>query len=428
MPGFVEYLASRLGMFARWGGQGTGRFRVLLPGARFDYEADAGRLWLNGPVGTGIKWLGDQICRPRLVANRVSASGNHTPLPQHPAVALWKRPNPHYSGRTLSRAVLLSLVTEGDAFIFKRRNGVGGVQELWWIPPYDAAPLYPTDGSRYLDGWEFVVDGETIRLASENVIHIRYGIDPDNDRRGLSPLKALLRQVCGHNEAATYTAAILRNAGVPGLIVSPDANSRLDKGQDALIASRLDDILTGEGRGRTLALTGGVKVDQLGFNPDQMALDKLPAGMAAEILAALGTNAQTLGYPDATKTYENYPTAVRASWQNGVIPIAEVITDGLEIHLLPEFESPATLGRTVLTWDWSDVEALQEDVSLLHQRWRENYKEGVCTLNEAREAIGLDEHPDGDDFAPGKGPGTEPPDPMGFGPGGEDDAGDGEAS
>ena len=65
------------------------------------------------------------------------------------------------------------------------------------------------------------VNGKTYVLSKDDIIHYRDGIDPENDRFGLSGLSAVLREVFTDNEAATYSAAILRNMGVPSIIVTP---------------------------------------------------------------------------------------------------------------------------------------------------------------------------------------------------------------
>lgn len=386
------------GIAARWGGQGGwGRVRLLLPGATHDYEAEAGDLWRNAPVGIALHWLGNQVSRPRLVVNRIDPQGDYEPLPNHDVLRLWRRPNPYYTGRTLGRAVVLSLVCEGDAFLYKVRKG-GKVTQLWWIPPFDVAPLYPEDGSEYLSGWQVYVDGQEYRLPAADVVHLRIGIDPHNDRRGLSPIKAALRELVSLNQAASYTAALLKNMGIPGLIVSPEAGGRFDVGQDDMIKTKLDQGFTNDDTGRSLVLSGSVKVTALGLSPEQMRLEQLPRPAQSAIVTACGLNPMALGLPDPDKTYSNYSESIGAAWRNGVVPIAEAIADGLQIGLLPEFDDPEV---TEITWDWSDIEALQEDLNLKHARVREDWKAGIHQLNEARELLGLEPDPDGDRWFPG---------------------------
>jgi hypothetical protein len=74
----------------------------------------------------------------------------------------------------------------------------------------------------FVDYYEYTVDGEQTRSS----IRVRRPLPlwprPDNPRRGSSPLRSVLREVFTDNEAADFTASLLRNMGVPGLLVSPE--------------------------------------------------------------------------------------------------------------------------------------------------------------------------------------------------------------
>ena len=50
---------------------------------------------------------------------------------------------------------------------------------------------------------------------------IGQGIDPNNTRKGLSPLASLYREIFTDDEAANMTASLMRNIGVPGVVLSP---------------------------------------------------------------------------------------------------------------------------------------------------------------------------------------------------------------
>jgi phage portal protein BeeE len=52
-------------------------------------------------------------------------------------------------------------------------------------------------------------------------VHFRFGKDPNNLLRGFSPLAAVMREVYTDDQAANFTAAILKNLGIIGVIFSP---------------------------------------------------------------------------------------------------------------------------------------------------------------------------------------------------------------
>jgi HK97 family phage portal protein len=398
------------GLWDRWNGSGFGRLGFFLPGARLNYEREAGRLWQNSIVSLGLKWKADRYPIPRLHVAKIGARGEHKPLPRHGLVDLWERPNPHYDRMVLEVAVGLSLDVDGNGFVWKRRSRLGKVVELWWIPHWLVAPLYPADGSEYLTAWRVTVGGQQYDVLPEDMIHFRVGIDPDNDRLGLAALKAQLREVCAVNEESGYTASLLHNCGVPGLVVTPKTDTgKIDKDAGAVIKTQLRDTVTGDRRGEPLVLTGAVSLNTIGFSPEQLRLDKLTLAAQARLAAALGVALMSLGLPDPNKTYSNLKEADRASWAT-IKATQTRIARTLRWQLLLDFGSDPY--GYVVEYDYSDIMELNEDLDSLHSRARENYKAGVWTKNEARDSIGSDPDPDGDIFYPGTGGGEPLPLPT----------------
>ena len=402
--------ASRV--WSGWGGAGVGsRLRFLLPGASVDYERAAGDLWTNSTAAICLRWIGDNAGKPRMRVNRLDRKGRYKPLDRHPMLDLWARPNPHYTGRTLFKAVALSLKVDGNAYVVKIRDGRKRVAELWWLPHWAVAPIWPQDGSEYIGGYEIQIDGRTIRVPASEIIHFRDGLDPRNDRHGLAPLKAQCREVVTDNEAAGYSAALLRNSGVPSLAIVPGPGAEVVDRRDAdAIVDRFMDKTAGDNRGRPVVLARDAKVVEIGHSPEKLRLDRLPRLAQAKICAALGVNASTVGLPDEQRTYANYETALRASWENGLVPLIDGVADTLRWQLLNEFDDPKI---HVIDYDYADVEALRESQDAKSTRTRGEYQDGIITRNEARELLGYDPDPAGDVYFDGSGYAEEPqPEPV----------------
>ncbi|HXS24493.1 MAG TPA: phage portal protein [Gemmatimonadales bacterium] len=385
-------------VWTRIGGQGLGsRLRYLLPGARLDYEREAGDLWMSSLVAIALKWVGDNYPKPRLQVSRVARDGSYVPLPRHRVCDLMRRPNPYYTGRVLAKAIALSLLTDGNAYVVKIRDGLGRPAQLWWVPHWLIQPIWETDtGAAYIKGYQFLRDYQVVTLAPQDVIHFRDGLDPRNDRLGLAAIKGQLREICTDNEVSGYTASILRNLGVPGLVAIPKDGAKLTPDQGNKLKERIRDTLTGDMRGDTLVLlSGSVELVKIGFSPEEMRLDKLPARGEARILAALGVSPMVVGLPDPNKTYSNLKEANSAGWRHCIVPLQDLVADTLDLHLLPEFDDPE---KYRVGFDYSDVEALQEDLSEKHERVREDFKANLIEQNEARDLLGYEPHPDGDRF------------------------------
>ena len=130
-------------------------------------------------------------------------------------------PPPAPTTKRTTTTQMIQLMLDGNAYWRKVRNGYGKVVQLWWVPSWMIKPVRPNDGSAFLSHYEYRVNNQVFRLDPVDIVHFRDGVDPSDDLRGLSRLKAVLREVCTDNECATFSAAIMRNFGVPGVIISP---------------------------------------------------------------------------------------------------------------------------------------------------------------------------------------------------------------
>lgn len=390
------------GIWTRYGGQGWTRFRFLLPGSRFDYEREAGDLWMNPVVGLCLDWLGNRFPRPLIHVSRISKSNrDHVPLGRHPLIDLWNRPNGFYSRRTLEKVIGLSLKCDGNAYIYKVRDNGGKVVQLWWVPHYRILPTWPPDGSAYIDGYRVWLDSNVYWLPVDDIIHIRDGIDPRNERLGLCALRSNIREVCTINEESGYRAALLRNSCVPGLAVVPKGDDLRPTKEDAdTIRASLHETTGGDNRGSTVVLGGPYDLVKIGYSPAEADLMDFPVVPTARILSSLGVAPMSLGLPDPGKTYANLAEANRSSWGT-IVATQELVAEALRWELLPEFDVDPY--EYLVEYDYTHIQELQESLDAVHTRAREDWKSGGITQNEFREMIGLEPDPDGDRWFPGTG-------------------------
>jgi HK97 family phage portal protein len=377
----------QLKIFTGQGGSGSRR-SSLLPGARYDWQAEAGDLYLNDVVSLAVNWVADKINMVPLVVHERQPDDTFTPIFDNALAELWAKNNEDYDAYTRDLAVGMSLITSGNAFLYIQRGGLGKLPTgLYWLDERFMYPVYPTDGSRYIDGWHYRIDGVSEFLPKEDVLHFRWGIDPLNTRLGLSKLKAVLRQVCLLNEAAGYSVSILKNSGVPGMVVTPaDDDDELTDDDGLAIKSSLNKMTRGDARGSTIAVNRRIKLETVGFSPEQMSLDKLPHNAMPLVCGAIGVPPEVLGLPSATKTYDNYATAKRSAWESGVMPLLKLMRETITRKLMPEFGFDPRRYR--LDHDMTDVQDLQENADAVHKRALEAYLAGTITLNMFLEETG----------------------------------------
>lgn len=395
MP-ILQSIVNTIGaLYPRYGGSGWPFSTVVIPGARYDYEANAGQLYSNSVVAIAIKWLGDRFPRACMRVNKVLADGKYKPIANHPVQLLWKRPNPFYTRRAMEKAIGLSLITDGNAYVQKVRNGAGKVAELWWVPSSMVYPYWENDD--FITGYSVIVPGRAKKdIDRSEIIHIRDGMDPLNPRKGLSALNAQLREVSAINEEGSYTPSILRNSGIPGLVIVPkDPNMRVKKEDADTIKERVADATRGEKRGSTVVLQGMYDVTSIGFSPEQLALDKIMQLPMAKVAGACGVALMSMGLPDPGKTYSNLDAANKYSWGT-VCAIQEMIGDAIGHDLLPEFGFDPL--QYAIDYDYDDVQELQEEAAALWDRVAKGWEKSIITQNEARDLIGMDKDPEGDRY------------------------------
>ncbi len=216
--------------------------------------------------------------------------------PRHPLLKLMRRPNPYYSGRVMMQAFLADRVLTGNAYLVKVRSAAGIPVQLWWVPSWMMEPRWPEDGKDFLSHYDYTVNSTVYRLEPGEVVHSRHGLDPANPRKGRSRLGALLRDIFTDDEAATFSAAVLANMGVMGVIISPaDNDTVIESEQAQQMKSEFEQKTTGDNRGRTLVLSANVKVDQPTISPESMNLRDMRQVPEERISAVLGTPAVLVG-------------------------------------------------------------------------------------------------------------------------------------
>jgi HK97 family phage portal protein len=382
----------------------------LLPGTRYDYRREAGALWLSSPVLAAIQWLCRTWSEAPSVIRRPGKAGALEPMRPHPLTDLLETPNQWYDASVLWMGTLLSWVVDGNAYWYVERSAAGKPVGLAYLPHYLVTPTWPNDGSAYRTGYSYRVDNATINLKLEEVVHFQNGLDPANIRRGLSPLAAEFRSVVTDNEAQSYAAALLKNMGVPGVVISPkSADMDLPPDQARQLKELWRAAVTGDNRGLPVVPSFPVEIQSPGFSPEQLALDKLAAISIPRICAAIGVDPMVLGLPSDTKTYSNLQQAREGAYEQTLIPMHRTFDSQLTRQLrdrLPGFLPDDVLGR-----DYSAVRSLQDDLDKLYARITRAVGGPWLYPNEGRVQTGHEPIPGGDVLYPA-GPAGLPPAPA----------------
>ncbi|KKL47945.1 hypothetical protein LCGC14_2330450, partial [marine sediment metagenome] len=222
-----------------------------------------------------------------------------TPLDEHPVERLLADPNPFYDGDTLAKAFLLSWFIDGNAYLLKTRNTLRGIAELWYIPHWLIGPEWGRDGrGPFITHYDYNPDGRGKKpVPVADVVHLRVGLDPRNPRKGLSPIKAALREVLTDEEASAFSAYLLGNMGVPGGIIAPKSTDvAMSADEIKEMKEYMSTGFTGKKRGNWLVLGSPTEVSQFGFDPNRLMLGPLRDISEERICAMLGVPAAVVGF------------------------------------------------------------------------------------------------------------------------------------
>lgn len=361
-----------------------------LPRSRFDYLREVGDGTGSSTVMAPLLWIARTFPEAPLMVWRVLEDGQEEEERKHELLRLLRRPNKFYTGRVLWMATMLDYFADGNAYWLKIRSETGQVTELWWTPTWTITPEAEdtTDFVRhylYRPG-----DGVEVALPPEDVVHFRFGLDPDDPRKGRSPLKSVLREVFTDDEAANFTAQLLRNAGVPGLVVSPEGDGS-PSDEDVQATKRyVHEAFTGDKRGEPLVMSGPTKVQQLGWSPDQLNLRDLRRIPEERVSAVLGVPAIVAGLGAGLdrSTFTNYTEAREAAYEQNIIPSQGAVSEEVQFQLLSDFEGDDGVWDFRVGFDLSKVRVLQSDQKELAERLGAEVRGGFTRVAEARRELG----------------------------------------
>ena len=369
-------------------------FGLPLPRAAQGYERRTSAL-NNSAVIACVNWLARTFPEAPLVVTRSDDNGARAIQSDHELTKLLRSPNDFYSGPVMLMALIVDYVTSGNAYWLKIRSRTGRVVQLWWAPQSLIEPRWPADGSRFISHYDYRAGAMPVRISPEDIVHFRFGLDPANPRKGLSPLASVLREIFTDDEAAGFSASLLKNLGVPGVILNPrqpfgGSDEELD-----LIKQKFRETFGGDNRGDVMLMRGPTDVHVLSFSPDQMNLRDLRRVPEERVSAVLGVPAIVAGLGAGLdrSTFANMAEAREMAYESGIIPLQRLIAAELSKQLLPDFDGDE---RARVEFDLKDVRVLQEDRKVLAERLGVLVQRGVMKRSEARAELGLPITP-GDD-------------------------------
>ncbi|MGH7185160.1 MAG: phage portal protein, partial [Pseudomonadota bacterium] len=366
-----------------------------LPRTSYHYRQDVGEGLDSNVIMAPVMWIMRTFTEAHATVERRTPESVWATVEDHEAGILMDRPNEAYDGDALWKATCVSYVLNGNAYWRKVRNVFGDVIQLWYVPHWLVQPRWPQDGSQFIGHYDYQPNsglGGPTRLLPRDVVHFRFGLDPRNPRLGFSPLQPLLREIFTDDEAANFSAKILQNMGVPGLLVSPKSDAYRPSDDDLeKLKAYMATAFTGDQRGGAMVMGMPTDVAQFGFDPNKLMLGNLRDIAEERVCAALGLPAAVVGFGSglqSTKVGATMRELRRLAWVQCLMPTQKSLARQLTAQLLPDFV--AQLRRFRIYFDTSDVSAFQEEDDLRAARVARLVTAGVLRVDRGQEMLGLE--------------------------------------
>lgn len=344
---------------------------------------------------------------PPLTVYKKLKDGKTENVPEQPLQELLDQPTPNNELTIDEIRFWLAWAkhTDGNAYLLKVRSGnerTGNVVELWPISPTLITPFTEKDSGDWITYYKYQLKpGVFMPIPVENVIHLKSGLQDRDMRKGISRIKHLVRQITSDNEAEKFTASLLANYAIPGLVVWPTNGGNMTKEDADELTAKLRMKFGGDNRGNIAVMSKESKAEQFGFNPEQMNMPGVHNHTEERISGVMGIPALLAGLG----------AGLQRSIQDNGRQLREFFT---ETKLVPEWNADGrkltaslrqdfTSNKSIfIAHDLTNVRALQEDEDAKYARLSLAIGKPFMTRNEGRADVGLDPKPEWDkeDIAP----------------------------
>ena len=369
-----------------------GRYSPGYYGGDIDYTTEAGDLGLNSIVMACVNWIADNFASAPVIVT-LPKGDDREPVKNHLLTQLLENPNPYYSGALLWKPTLYSYHVAGNAYWQKIRSNIGAVVALYYLP-HTIVRAVSQEGEfiSYYEIWDGL---RWNAVPREDMVHFRNGLKVGDRRYGSGDLDSALREVFTDNEAARFSANVLRNMGFHGGIISSEDGDNPITDPAAVKAAWMA-ATTGDRRGEVVVVTTPLKYTPPPTNIGDIDVAEFRRKAEERIPALLGLHPAVpgLGAGLDRSTYSNMEEAFRAAWRNNLIPTQSVLAAELTTQLLPDLGRP----NERVEFDYSQVEALQESRNDQVTRAVAAYNAGLVKRSEARQWLGLQSDPEDEEY------------------------------
>jgi len=299
-----------------------------------------------------------------------------------------EKPNPNQTWKDIFALYQVFMQTTGNFFLYmvKPEFGVnkGQPSQVYVLPSHlmkivikDDADVLSEDN--VIDHYMLVEGNQTITFDTDDVIHVKLP-NPFFDFQGshlygLSPMRALLRNIESSNDAIDQNIKTLKNGGVFGFISAKENTIGADQAQQ--IKERMRAMDADRSRLSNIAgLSFPIEFTKLSLSTDELKPFDYLRHDQKTICNVLGWSDKLLNNDEGAK-YDNLNISQRNVVINHIMPRLGLLEEKLNADFIPLFKG---YENSVVKWDYTELPEMQQNIRELV----ESYSNAPISPNELR--------------------------------------------
>jgi len=235
-----------------------------------------------------------------------------------------------------------------------------------------------------------LISGETgITFTEDEVTHIKYA-NPNYDTDGshlygLSPLRAILKNIESSNTALDLNIKTMNNGGAFGFVHSK-GQTPLTADQAKGIKDRIKESFNDKDKlSQIMGVSAEIGFTRIGMTTDELKLFDYLNFDQKQICNALGWSDKLLNN-DAGAKYDNVNQFRKQVVVDNIIPDLNLLTEAFDTDILPNFKG---YENTCLKFEYSELPEMQQDLTEMIGWIKPAVETGLINRNEGRRFMKL---------------------------------------
>jgi HK97 family phage portal protein len=303
----------------------------------------------------------------------------------HPMLTLLRQVNPVHNSFDLWELTQLYLEVHGRAFWYLSLDPVLHIpREIWMLPAQNVTPRRRPDSPRLIDYYEYRTGAREQRFGPDEIIFFRFPDPRDPYLGGLSPLRACYEQIALLSDFTAFKKAKFENHAIPDALVTPD--TIIGEEERDRLQAQWNSYFRRGGTGRVVVTESSMKLQVLAHSMGDLAA-------LADMRATKEDVANAFHVPLSFLTSEtnlaNLQAAEHQHMAKAISPRLRRRDEKINEQLLPLYDPS---GRLFVASEDPVPVNFENNMKELELK----LKYGVLSINEVRQAEGLDPVPWGD--------------------------------